>query len=129
MASQKQKLQESPSQAQMQEIIEQRVNQARKEEMLGIYENLLQTTWDYFLPILGQIAMMEIGEQLLTLTKQSYPVAEHLQITCKGIYFAAFRQQVEDEQYEILQKVLKTLFANLIDIVTKTIFDIFHNAR
>jgi hypothetical protein len=105
-------------------IIEERVSRARKEEVLAVYEDLLQTIWNRILPTLGRVTVMAIVERSLTLTKASHPSLAPLQVTAEGLSFDALRQQVEDEERVTLRDALKELVANLIDILAMLTGDI-----
>jgi hypothetical protein len=105
-------------------IIEERIRQARKEEVLAVYDDLLQTIWNRILPTLGRVTVMAIVERSLTLTKASYPPLEHLQVTEEGLSFEALREQIGNAERVTLRDGLKELVANLIDILAMLTGDI-----
>jgi hypothetical protein len=124
MTKQGQELGEGSSQEQVQKLIEERVSQARKEEVLEIYEDLLQTIWNRITPTLGRVTVMAIVERTVALTKETYQVVDHLQVTPEGLSFDELRQQMGDEEREALREALKELVANLIDILAMLTGDI-----
>jgi len=69
---------ERPGHEVAEKMVAERVSQARKEEVLEIYEDLLQTIWNRILPTLGRVTVMAIMERALALTKETYPLMSHL---------------------------------------------------
>jgi hypothetical protein len=124
MTGQKKKRPEERMGHEVDKIIEQRVSQARKEEVLEVYEDLLQTIWNRIMPTLGRVTVMAIVERALALTKETYPVLGHLQVTNEGLSFDKLRQRVEEEEREVIREALKELVANLIDILAMLTGDI-----
>ncbi len=124
MQEEKQENGNRSSQEQMQTLIEKRVSQARQDEMLEVYENLLQTIWNRIVPTLGRVTVAAIMERTLALTRETYPVISHLRVTPDGIAFDQLREQVEDEERESLRSALKELVADLIDILAMLTGDI-----
>lgn len=109
---------------QAERLIETRVSQARKEEVLEIYEDLLRTIWNRILPTLGRVTMMAIMERALALTNEHYPLLENLQVTSEGVSFDTLRQRMGEEQRTAIREALKELIANLIDILAMLTGDI-----
>lgn len=101
----------------IEEVIERRVSQARKEEVLTIYQDLLQTIWNRILPTLGRVTVMVIMERTLAITHKKYPPISHLQVTNHGISFTELQQHVDDVEHEVLRLALNDLIVNLIDIL------------
>ena len=124
MAEQNKRSEESPGREVAERIIEQQASQARKEEVLEVYEDLLQTIWSRILPTLGRVTVMAIMERTLALTKESYTLIGHLEVTEEGVSFNMLRQQVGEEKREIIREALKELVANLIDILAMLTGDI-----
>ena len=112
------------SQAVIEKVIEDRISQALKEDALEIYEDLLQTIWKRIYPTLGRVAVMAILERALVMTKETYPLIEHLQVIPEGVDFHALRQRLREEDRDVLREALKELIANLIDILTMLTGDI-----
>lgn len=101
----------------IEEIIERRVSQARKEEVLTIYQDLLQTIWNRILPTLGRVTVMVIMERALAITQKKYPPVRHLRVTNDGVVFAQLQQHVDEVEHEALRRALNDLIVNLIDIL------------
>ena len=118
----------NPELASVEEVVEERVSQAktqaRKEEVLEIYEDLLKTIWDRILPTLGRVTVMAIMERALVLTKEQYPLIGHLDATPEGVSFEVLRQRLGEEERLLLREALKELIANLIDILAMLTGDI-----
>jgi hypothetical protein len=112
------------SQKLAEKMIEERIRQARKEEVLAVYDDLLQTIWDRIQPTLGRVTVMAIVERSLTLTRESYPSLAPLQVTEQGLSFEALREQIGNEERITLRDGLKELVANLIDILAMLTGDI-----
>ena len=64
----------------VEKMVAERVSQARKEEVLKIYEDLLQTIWNRILPTLGRVTVMAIVERALALTAENFPSVNRLQV-------------------------------------------------
>jgi len=105
-------------------LIKERVSQARKEEMLAVYEDLIQTIWNRILPTLGRVTVIAILERALVLTKVKYPLVGHFQVTPSGVTFDELHQQIAEEEYVDMRDALKELVANLIDILAMLTGDI-----
>lgn len=108
----------------MDQAVEERITQARKEEILEIYNDLLRTIWNRILPTLGRVTVMAIMERALVLTQESYAVIGYLQVTSEGITFRVLSQNIEDEDSQVIREGLKDLVANLIDILAMLTGDI-----
>ena len=124
MTEQKKKPEERPGHEVAEKMIAERVSQARKEEVLEIYEDLLQTLWNRILPTLGRVTVMAIMERSLALTSEKYPLIGHLQVTNEGVSFSVLSQQMGQEERESVRDALKELVANLIDILAMLTGDI-----
>ena len=112
------------SHEQIEKVVGQRVSQARKEEVLEVYEDLLKTIWNRILPTLGRVTVMAIMERALALTAETYPLLGRLQVTNEGLSFDVLRQQMREEEREDIRDALKELVANLIDILAMLTGDI-----
>jgi hypothetical protein len=114
--------------ATVEEVVQQRVdsakNMARKEEVLEIYEDLLQTIWNRIMPTLGRVTVTAIMERTLTLTAEKYPLIKHLEVTAEGVSFEVLRQRLEEEGKPVLREALKEVITNLIDILAMLTGDI-----
>ena len=108
----------------VEKMVAERVSQARKEEVLKIYEDLLQTLWNRILPTLGRVTVSAIVERALALTKETYPVIGRLQVTNDGLSFDQLRVRVGEEERDLLRDSLRELVANLIDILAMLTGDI-----
>jgi hypothetical protein len=104
--------------------VQERVTQARKEEVLDIYNDLLKTIWNRILPTLGRVTVMAIMERALVLTEESYAIIGYLKVTSEGVSFRTLSQNVKDEDNHIIREGLKELIANLIDILAMLTGDI-----
>jgi len=124
MTEQKKRPEERAGHEVAEKIIEERVSRARKKEVLEIYEDLLQTIWNRILPTLGRVTVVAIVERALALTKETYPLLGHLQVTNEGLSFDVLRQRMREEEREAIRDALKELVANLIDILAMLTGDI-----
>ena len=105
-------------------VFNERIRQARKEEVLEIYEELLQTVWDRILPTLGRVTVMAIMERAIVLTKESFPALERLNVTSDGLSFDALRSSMTESELETIREALRELVADLIDILAMLTGDI-----
>ncbi len=104
--------------------VQERVSQARKEEVLEIYNDLLGTIWDRILPTLGRVTVMAIMERALVLTQERYSVIGYLQVTSEGVSFRGLSRNMSEEDNHVIRDGLKELIANLIDILAMLTGDI-----
>ncbi len=104
--------------------VQERIAQARKEEVLDIYNDLLKTIWNRILPTLGRVTVMAIMERALVLTEETYSIIGYLKVTSEGVSFRTLSQNVKDEDNQIIREGLKELVANLIDILAMLTGDI-----
>jgi hypothetical protein len=124
MTEQKKRPQERPGREVVEKMVAERVTQARKEEVLTIYEDLLSTIWNRIVPTLGRVTVSAIMERALALTKDTYPLLGHLQVTDGGVSFDVLHQRIGEEKREEIREALKELVANLIDILAMLTGDI-----
>ncbi|MFH7025746.1 MAG: hypothetical protein ACHBN1_10145 [Heteroscytonema crispum UTEX LB 1556] len=110
------------------EVVQERVDQAttiaRKQEVLEIYEDLLQTIWNRIMPTLGRVTVTAITERALVLTTEKYPLIKQLSLTSEGVSFEILRQHLGEEEKPVLRDALKELITNLIDIIAMLTGDI-----
>jgi hypothetical protein len=108
----------------VQEQVDRAKSIARKEEVLEIYQDLLQTIWNRIMPTLGRLTVTAIVERALVLTAEKYPLVKHLEATAEGISFEILRQNLGKEEKLILREALKEVITNLIDILAMLTGDI-----
>jgi hypothetical protein len=113
-----------PGHERVERAIQERVSQARKEEVLEIYNDLLRTIWDRILPTLGRVTVMAIMERALVLTQEQYSVVGYLQVTSEGVSFRGLSRNMSEEDNQVIRDGLKELIANLIDILAMLTGDI-----
>lgn len=101
----------------IEDVIESRVAQARKEEVLTIYQDLLQTIWNRILPTLGRVTVVVIIERALTITQKKYPILRHLRVVQEGIDFQEMQMHVDEVGHDRLREGLNELIVTLIDIL------------
>ncbi len=118
------KSEKEQSLAQVELLIEERVNHARKEEVLDIYEELLTTIWNRILPTLGQVTVVAIVERALVITTRTYPQIRYLQVRNHGIDFSELRQHADESAREMLREALKDLLTKLVDILAALTGDV-----
>jgi hypothetical protein len=110
--------------AAIERLVEERIAQARKEELLEIYDDLLKTIWNRILPTLGRVTVMAIMERALALTEESYPLIGKLQVNTEGVSFRSLSQSMKGKESQVIREGLKELIANLIDILAMLTGDI-----
>ncbi|AKG20071.1 hypothetical protein [Calothrix sp. 336/3] len=114
--------------ASVEEVVQERVDRAksiaRKEEVLEIYEDLLQTIWNRIMPTLGRVTVTAIMERALVLTAEKYPLIKNLEATAEGVSFEVLRQRLGEEEKPVLREALKEVITNLIDILAMLTGDI-----
>jgi hypothetical protein len=105
-------------------LIEARLRQARQEEVMVIYEDLLRTIWDRIVPTLGRVTVGAILERSIANTAERYAFVKHLAVTREGLSFEALRQQIGNQEQRALRDAMKELVANLIDLLAVLTGDI-----
>jgi hypothetical protein len=105
-------------------VLNERIRQARKGEVLEIYEELLRTVWDRILPTLGRVTVMAIMERAIVLTKESFPIVERLEVTSDGLSFDALRSSMSESELAVIREALRELVADLIDILAMLTGDV-----
>lgn len=108
----------------IEQVVQERVAQARKEEVLEIYDDLLRTIWNRILPTLGRVTVMAIMERTLALTSETYPLIARLKVTHEGVLFHVLRDRLGESERQVIREALKELIANLIDILAMLTGDI-----
>ncbi len=115
---------ERPGYEAVERLLAEKVSMARKEEVLEIYEELIQTIWNRIFPTLGRVTVAAIMERALVLTQETYPMVKHLTIKPEGVSFETLRQYISEEERGLIREALKELIANLIDILALLTGDI-----
>jgi len=105
-------------------VLNERIRQARKGEVLEIYEELLQTVWDRILPTLGQVTTMAIMGRAIVLTKESFAIVDRLEVSSEGLSFDDLRDSMSESEQEVIREALRELVANLIDILAMLTGDV-----
>jgi len=105
-------------------VIDKRIQHVRKEEVLVIYDELLQTIWDRILPTLGRVTTMAIVERAIILTKENYPIIEQVKVGPDGLVLQKLREVIDESELDTIRKALKELVADLIDILALLTGDI-----
>ncbi|AOW99316.1 MULTISPECIES: hypothetical protein [Moorena] len=101
----------------VQDQVDQAKTEARKEEVIDIYEDLLTTIWDRIMPTLGRVTVVSIMERSLALTAEKYPLIGYIESSAEGVSFEVFRKKVSPEQRLLIREALKELVTTLIDIL------------
>lgn len=108
----------------VEQIINKRIKDARKAEVLLIYEDLLQAVWDRILPTLGRVTTIAIMERAIVLTKEHYPIIGKLEVGAKGVLLERLKESIEESEPDIVRDALKELVAEFIDILAMLTGDI-----
>ena len=105
-------------------IVQQRVGLARKEEVIAVYHDLVQTIWDRLTPTLGRVTVAAIMERSLAATIEHYGFMSNLRVTREGVSFDALREHLDDEERDSIRDGMKDLITNLIDLLAMLTGDI-----
>lgn len=105
-------------------VLGERINNAHKEEVLDIYEGLLQTVWERIFPILGRVTVIAIMERAIAITKQECPFIRRLRIGPKGPVFDGLHEAAAEADIAAIRDAMRELVANLIDILAMLTGDI-----
>lgn len=98
-------------------VLRERINDARKQEALEIYDELLRTVWDRILPTLGRATVVAITERALALTQEHFPIIERLKVGPDGLVFDGLRESMGESDIAVIRDALRELVADLIDIL------------
>ena len=108
-------------------LVEQTLRQARHDEVLAIYEDLLQTIWNRLVPTLGRVTVTAILDRSIAATAEHHPFMRAISVTREGLSFQALREQLVPpggpEQVAI-RGAMKELVASLIDLLATLTGDI-----
>jgi hypothetical protein len=105
-------------------IVQQRVGLARKEEVIAVYNDLIQTIWDRLTPTLGRVTVAAIMERSLAATVERYRFMRNLRVTREGMTFDALREHLDDQERDSIRDGMKDLITNLIDLLAMLTGDI-----
>ena len=105
-------------------IVQQRVGLARKEEVIAVYHDLVQTIWDRLTPTLGRVTVAAIMERSLAATLEHYRFMSSLRVTREGVSFDAHREHLDDQERDSIRDGMKDLITNLIDLLAMLTGDI-----
>jgi hypothetical protein len=107
------------SQYEIEAIIERRVDQGIKTEVVDIYEEILVTFWAKILPTLGKITVRAIAQRALHLTAQGYAILDSMTVTEDGFDFRTLKERVDEKDKAAIREALKELVVSLFDILAK----------
>jgi hypothetical protein len=107
------------SQYEIEAIIERRVDQGVKTEVVDIYEEILVTVWAKILPTLGKITVRAIAQRALHLTAQRYAILDSMTVTDDGFDFRTLKERVDEKDRAAIREALKELIVSLFDILAK----------
>lgn len=105
-------------------IIEEKVNQAIKDEALKVFEDLLMTIWNRIMPILGKMTVTTIFRRALDMTLDNFPIIENLKIKDEVLVFQEQSNDLSDKDFKELKNSLREFIANLIDILATLTGDV-----
>ncbi len=115
---------DSAVQAAAEKVVAHRLLQARQDEVIVTYEDLLQTIWNRLVPTLGRVSVTAILERSASVTAERYPFINLLEISRDGISFQVLRGQLEAQDQAAIRDAMKELVANLIDLLAVLTGDI-----
>ena len=107
------------SQYEIEAIIERRVDQGVKTEVVDIYEEVLLTVWAKILPTLGKTTVLTIARRALHLTARRYATLESVAVTDDGFDLRALKERVDERDKAAIREALKELVVRLFDILAK----------
>jgi hypothetical protein len=105
-------------------LVESRLRQARQDEVMAIYEDLLRTIWERLVPTLGRVTVNAILDRSIATTAERYHFVKHLVVTREGLSFDALRKNIGDQEQRSIRDAMKELVANLIDLLAVLTGDI-----
>lgn len=108
----------------VEQVVSNRIKDAREAEVLLIYDDLLQTVWDRILPTLGRVTTIAIMERAIVLAKEHYPIIGTLQVGANGVLLEGLKKSIEESEPDIVRAALKELVAEFIDILAMLTGDI-----
>lgn len=98
-------------------MLGERINNAQKEEVLDIYQGLMQTVWERIFPILGRVTLIAIMERAVVITKKECPFVRKLRIGPQGPVFDGLHEVAADAEISDIRQAMRELVANVIDIL------------
>lgn len=98
-------------------MLGERINNAQKEEVLDIYQGLMQTVWERIFPILGRVTLIAIMERAVVITKKECPFVRKLRIGPQGPVFDGLHEAAADAEISDIRRAMRELVANVIDIL------------
>ena len=107
------------SQYEIEAIIERRVDQGVKAEVVDIYEEILVAVWTKIVPTLGKITVRAIAQRALHLTAQSYAILDSMTVTEDGFDFRTLKERVDEKDKAAIREALRKLIVSLFDILAK----------
>lgn len=108
----------------VEQVVNKRIKDARKAEVLLIYEDLLQAVWDRILPTLGRVTTIAIMERAIVLAKEGYPILGKLEVGANGVLLERLKESIDESEPDFVRDALKELVAAFIDILAMLTGDI-----
>jgi len=99
--------------------IEERVDTGVKEEVVDIYDDLMETIWSKITPTLGVVTVRTIMERAIFKTSQKHSIITAVKVTGEGVDFSELKSRVGERERAQLRDAFKEFVANLFDILAK----------
>jgi hypothetical protein len=99
------------------QLLSEGIKDARKQEILESYEQLLRTVLDRLVPSLGRVTVIAITERALALTQERFPAIERPKLSPDGLFFDELRDSMGDSEVAVIRAALHELVADVIDII------------
>ena len=94
-------------------------NKTIQEDVLDIYEDLLQTVWTKIVPTLGTATVATIMQRSINRTSAKHPFLKHLTVSDPGFDFTDMVANINDVNVAEMKEGFKGLVASLFDILAK----------
>ena len=101
----------------IEEYVAVQVANARKQEILTIYTDLLDGIWQRMAPTLGRMTVVAMVERAQRVTVRHHPILRHIVVTREGIDLTPVGEQMPAASRDELHSTFKEFIINIVDVL------------
>ena len=108
----------------IEEYVAAQIANARKQEILTVYTDLLNGIWQRMVPTLGRMTVVAMVERAQRVTVRTHPILRHVAVTRDGIDLTPVRDHMPMTSRDELHDALKDLIVNIVDVLVMLTGDV-----
>jgi len=103
----------------MKKTREESIAEAKKEEVVEIYEELLKKIWDRIVFTLGAVTMAALLRRVIKKTVVSFSFIEELTVSNDGLNFSRLKEKIGIRDKKMIRNGFEELILNFFDLLAE----------